>query len=69
MLRYLSKESSTCLKEQIMHKELSLAMNMLKHHTCINSFENSMKPDINSQTIENSVKKSADLDLHCFPHN
>ena len=36
-----------------MHKELSLALNMHKQHTCINSFENSMKPDKSS--IENSV--------------
>ena len=41
--------------EQIMHKELSLALNMLKQHTCtcIYSSENSMKPD--RKSIENIV--------------
>ena len=36
-----------------MYKEQSLALEKLKQHTCINSFENSMKSDINS--IENSA--------------
>ena len=44
---YLSNENSTCPKEQIMSKELSLALSLLI--PCINS----MKPDINS--FENSV--------------
>ena len=49
----LSEEIFSCPKEQIVHKELSLALNMLKQHTYIDYFENSMKASINS--IENSV--------------
>ena len=48
---YLSNEKFTCLKEQIMHKELSLAPYFAD--TMHKLFINSMKPDINS--IENSV--------------
>ena len=62
------------LKEQILHKELSLALYYTE--TIINSFENSMKSDICS--IENSVgpdqlasseASSADQDPYCFPFN
>ena len=48
---YLSEFFFTCPKEQIMHKELSLALTVLKPN--INSFVNSMKPDI--YCIENRV--------------
>ena len=51
MIMFLSEESFTSPKGQIMHKQLSLALTVLKPN--INFFENSMKPDINS--IENSV--------------
>ena len=37
----------------LLHIEFSLALNVLKQYTCINSFETRMKPDINS--TENSV--------------
>ena len=43
----------TCPKEQIMLKLLSLALNMLNKHTCMNCFENSINPDINC--LENSI--------------
>ena len=56
---YFSNENFACSKEQIMHKELSLALTLLKF------FKNSMKPDIYS--IENSVDPYQDL--HCFPYN
>ena len=49
-IMYLSEENFTCPKGQIMHKQLSLALTVLKPN--VNFFENSM-PDINS--IENSV--------------
>ena len=48
---YLPNENYTHPKEQIMHQELSLALTLLIPY--INSFINSMKPDLNS--IEKSV--------------
>ena len=50
---YLSIEGFTCPKEQIIHKELSLALITYFVDTMHKHFKNSMKPDINS--IENSV--------------
>ena len=50
-IMYLSEESFTCRKGQIMHKQLRLALTVLIPN--INCFENRMIPDIN--TIENSV--------------
>ena len=42
VIMYLfTKKKLTCPKEQIMHKELSLALTVLQPY--INSFENSMK--------------------------
>ena len=35
------------IQEQIIQKDLSEALIELKQYTCINSFRNSMKPDIN----------------------
>ena len=52
----LSKEHFNCLKEQIKHKQLSLALTVLIPNA--NFFENSMKPDINS--IENSEDPDQD---------
>ena len=46
-----SEENFTCLKGQILYKQLSLALTVLIPN--VNGFENSIKPDINS--IENSV--------------
>ena len=43
----LSKENFICPKEQIMHIEFSLALNVLKQYAFINSFETRMKPDMN----------------------
>ena len=48
---YLSKENFTCAKEQMMHKELSLALTLLIIPCTL--FKNGVKPDINS--IENTV--------------
>ena len=45
-IMYLSEETFTCPKEQMMHKQFSLALTMLIPN--VNFFENSMKPDINS---------------------
>ena len=41
-IMYLSDENFTCPKEQIQHKELSLALTFADK-----LFKNSMKPDIN----------------------
>ena len=49
-IMYLSEENFTCPKEQLLYKQLSLALTVLIPN--VNVFENSMKPDINS--IENS---------------
>ena len=43
-IMFLSNENLTCHKEQIMHKELSLALTLLI--TIHKLFKNSMKPDI-----------------------
>ena len=50
-IMYLSKVDFTCPNEQIMHKQLSLALTVLIPN--VNFFKNSIKPDLNS--IENSV--------------
>ena len=50
-IMYLSEENFTCLKGQILYKQLSLALTELIPN--VNVFENSIKPDVNS--IENSV--------------
>ena len=50
-IMYLSNEHFICPKEQIMHKELCLALTLLIPYK--NFKKSSMKPDINS--IENSV--------------
>ena len=50
-IMYLSEESFTCPKGQIMHKQFSLALIVLIPN--VNFFENSMKSDINS--TENGV--------------
>ena len=63
---YLSNENLTCPSEQIMHKELSLALTLLI--PCINSLnKNSMKLDINS--IENSVDPGQLASSAGFPFN
>ena len=61
------------IKEPIMHKDLSKSLAVLKQYTCINSFKNSMKPDIKIKlfkTVQIQIswllQNPAGQDPHCF---